>query len=285
VIHYHVDGELVPAGEASLGVDDRGFRYGDAARETLRAYGGSVHRWDAHRRRVERTCESLSIPVPDDLRERVRATLSASDLDDALLELVVTRGEGGDGPTPPDPAATDPTVVVTCESAPRGGRKGSHTWDDPAAVRVSRYRRPPAESLPPELKTASYLSPVLARLELDGEDEALVRDTGGAVVGGAASNAFFVDGDGLHAPDPGACPAFPGVVRQVVLDRARERGIPVTLGRYVPRDFRRADEAFLTNTAWEVRPVGTVDGVPVGGGPVTDLLRTAFANRIEAEFY
>ena len=39
---YHVNGELTPASEATVSVDDRGFRYGDAAFETCRAYGGRV---------------------------------------------------------------------------------------------------------------------------------------------------------------------------------------------------------------------------------------------------
>lgn len=285
MLQYHVDGELRPAEAATVSVADRGFRYGDGARETVRAYGGGLHEWAAHRGRLERTCEVLSIPVPDDLRERVEATLSANDLDDALLEVVVSRGEGGDGPTPPAAASTDPTVVVTVEAAPRGGRSGSPPWDRPARVRTVDRRRPATATLPTGLKTASYLSPVLARLELDGEDEALVRDGDGAVVGGAASNACFVDDDGVHAPDPDAVPAFPGVLQRVLLDHARDQGIPVTLGRYVPRDFRTAEEVFLTSTAWGIRPVDRVDGAPVGAGPVTDLLRTTFANRIEAEFY
>jgi len=36
---------------AAVSVDDRGFRYGDAAFETCRGYGGTVFAWDRHRRR------------------------------------------------------------------------------------------------------------------------------------------------------------------------------------------------------------------------------------------
>lgn len=44
-LRYHVDGEIVPASQATVSVEDRGFAYGDAAFETLRAYGGEVFRW------------------------------------------------------------------------------------------------------------------------------------------------------------------------------------------------------------------------------------------------
>ena len=51
-LRYHVDGELVPASEATVSVEDRGFAYGDAAFETMRAYGGEVFRWEAHANRL-----------------------------------------------------------------------------------------------------------------------------------------------------------------------------------------------------------------------------------------
>jgi branched-chain amino acid aminotransferase len=91
---YHVDGELVTREEATVPVDDRGFRYGDAAFETVRAYGGTVFAWHRHVRRLERTCETLGMPdaVPEDLADRVAATLEANDLADAYVRASVTRG-------------------------------------------------------------------------------------------------------------------------------------------------------------------------------------------------
>jgi branched-chain amino acid aminotransferase len=69
-MEYHVDGDLVPADEASVSVRDRGFMYGDAAFETLRAYGGDPFAWAAHRERLQHTAETLGFGdhVPDDLR-------------------------------------------------------------------------------------------------------------------------------------------------------------------------------------------------------------------------
>jgi len=49
-LRYHVDGEIVPASQATVSVEDRGFAYGDAAFETLRAYGGEVFRSGRPRR-------------------------------------------------------------------------------------------------------------------------------------------------------------------------------------------------------------------------------------------
>ncbi|MFW6376847.1 MAG: aminotransferase class IV [archaeon] len=284
-MQYHVDGDLVPADEASVSVRDRGFMYGDAAFETLRAYGGSIFEWDAHADRLGRTCDAIALDHglgDDDLHERVRETLSANDLDEAYVKLSITRGVQP-GKLSPDPDA-DPTVVVIVSELPRGGVHGEDVWDRPATVETVPTRRIPDAAIPAGVKTHNYLNGILARLDLHDADEALVRDVDGYVAEGATSNVFFVREDGLHTPTTDG-PVLPGVTRNVVLDLAREEELPVHTGRYEPADVREAEEAFLTNTTWEIRPIETVDGIDVGGGPVTDLLRTRFDRLLEDRHY
>ncbi|WP_435361107.1 aminotransferase class IV [Haloarchaeobius sp. DFWS5] len=285
-MHYHVDGELVPAAHASVSVDDRGFRYGDAAFETMRAYGGDVFEWEAHVDRLRRSCDALGFDPgveSGDLRARVDATLSANDLEEAYVRLSVTRGVQSGKLTPsPD---VNPTVIVVVKPLPRGGAESDPVWDGSATLQTTKTRKPPANSLPPGAKTHNYLNGILARNELvEGVDEALLRDQEGNVCEGATSNLFFVNEHGLHTPTADL-PLLPGITRTVVLDLAREEGVPVWQGRYSPEDVRTADEAFLTNTTWEIRPVETVDGMAVGGGPVTNLLRNRFDDLVERRHY
>jgi branched-chain amino acid aminotransferase len=281
-VYYHVDGDLVPAAEASVSVEDRGFLYGDAGFETCRAYGGAVFAWAAHRDRLDRTCETLGMPdaAPADLRARVDATLDRNDLADAYVRVSVTRGVQP-GKLTPDPDV-DPTVVVVVKPLPRGGVDGESVWDAPARVRTVERRRIPEAATPAAAKTHNYLDGILARLDLRGTDadEALVRDLDGFVAEGATSNVFHVVDGVLHTPSLDG-PILPGVTRAVVLDLADELSIPVETGRYEVGDVRAADEAFLTNSTWEVRPVATVDGEAVGGGPVTERLARAFDRRVE----
>ncbi len=282
-MYYHVDGELVPADEARVSVEDRGFLYGDAGFETCRAYGGAVFEWAAHRDRLARTCETLGMPdaAPADLRDRIDATLDRNDCGDAYVRVSVTRGVQP-GKLTPDPEV-DPTVVVIVKPLPRGGVDGESVWDGPATVRTVERRRIPEASVPAAAKTHNYLDGILARLDLRGTDadESLVRDLDGWVAEGATSNVFFVADGRLHTPSLDG-PILPGVTRTVVLALADEAGVPVETGQYEVGDVREADEAFLTNSTWEVRPVATVDGTPVGGGPVTDRLARAFDRRVEA---
>ncbi len=282
-MYYHVDDELVPADEARVSVEDRGFLYGDAGFETCRAYGGAIFEWAAHRDRLARTCETLGMPgaAPADLRGRIDATLDRNDCGDAYVRVSVTRGVQP-GKLTPDPEV-DPTVVVIVKPLPRGGVNSKSVWDGPATVRTVDRRRIPEASVPAAAKTHNYLNGILARLDLRGTDadESLVRDLDGWVAEGATSNVFFVTDGRLLTPSLDG-PILPGVTRTVVMDLADELGVPVETGQYEVSDVREADEAFLTNSTWEVRPVATVDGTQVGGGPVTDRLAQAFDRRVEA---
>ncbi|WP_049922770.1 aminotransferase class IV [Halopiger djelfimassiliensis] len=283
---YHVDGELVPASEATVSVDDRGFRYGDGAFETMRAYGGTVFEWQRHVRRLERTCEALSLEhglTAADLRSRIDETLAANDLEDASVRLSITRGVQP-GKLTPQPAV-DPTVVVYVSPLPRGGLEGKPVWDEPATVETVETRRVPDEAVPAGAKTHNYLAGILARTELsEVADEALLCDLDGHLAEGATSNLFFVRDGEVHTPSTDG-PVLPGITREIVLELAREVDLPVHEGRYEPDDVRRAEEAFLTNRTWEPRPIETLDGDPIGGGSVTDRLSRLYDERVERTCY
>jgi branched-chain amino acid aminotransferase len=289
-MEYHLNGDLVLRSEATVSVDDRGFRYGDAAFETCRAYGGEVFAWDRHLRRLRGTCEMLGMPevVPDDLAQRVAETLDANDLRDAYVRISISRGAQPGKLTPaPD---VDPTVVVYARPLPRGGTDGAPVWDDAAVVQSVATRRIPDGAVPADAKTHNYLDGVLARLELrraENEgyepDEALMCDADGHVAEGATSNLFFVDDGVVKTPAEGSI--LPGITRETVMQLAADEGFPVETGRYGLEDVRGADEAFLTNTTWEVRPIDELDHIDVGGGPMTDLLARLYDRRVEARCY
>ena len=288
---YHVDGDLVPAEEATVFVRDRGFMYGDGAFETLRIYGGDPFEWAAHRDRLQRTAETLGFAdaVPADLRDRVDATLAANDFEDAYCKVSVTRGVQP-GKLTPDPDV-DPTVVVYVSPLGRGGVEGEPVWDEPATLQTVRTRRPPAESLPADAKTHNYLPGILARLELRraataefAADEAVMRTVDGYLAEGATSNLFLVDGGTLKTPSEDL-PILPGVTRSVAIELAESEGFSVRTGEYTLDDLRDADEVFLTNSTWEIRPVTSVDGIDVSVGPMTRLLARLFDERVEREYY
>jgi len=288
---YHVDGDLVAADEATVSVEDRGFLYGDAAFETMRAYDGEIFEWEAHMDRLNETCDVLGLDhglSRSDLKARVDETLDANGVGDAYVRLSITRGVQPGKLTPDE--VVDPTVVVIVKPLPRGGRQSQPVWDGPATLQTVKTKRMPDAAIPSRVKTHNYLNGILARLELrvTDADEALMVDLDGRVTEGATSNLFFVQSNALRTPSLDG-PVLPGITRRVVLELAAEEGIPVKEGQYTPDDVRQADEVFLTNSTWELRPVETVDGISVGdregAGPVTTLLSRLFDAHVESTHY
>ncbi len=280
----HVNGELVSEDDASVSVSDRGFMYGDAAFETLRVYGGTPFRWDAHATRLAQTAQLLGfdgqIPSAENLRKRVTETLVANELTDAYVRLSVTRGVQPGKLTPDE--QVNPTVVVIVKALPRGGIEGSRVWDEPAAIEIADTRRIPSEAVPARAKTHNYLNGILARLELreTDADEALLRSTDGFLTEGATSNLFFLK-DGVLMTPTTELPLLPGVTRAVVCECAHELDIPVETGRYTPAVLKQADAVFLTNSTWEIRPVTRVGERSLSVGDITKTLQNQFDERVE----
>jgi branched-chain amino acid aminotransferase len=285
-MRYHVDGDLVADDDATVNVRDRGFQYGDAVFETLRAYGGQTFAWAAHYRRLGATSDALGIDHgldAADLRSRVHETLAANDLTDAYVRLSISRGVQSGRLTPS--GDLDPTVVVVVEPLPRGGVDGERVWNAPAVVESTDVRPQSDATVPSTAKTHNYLPGILARLDVSEDaDEALFVDDDGHLTEGATSNLFFVDEGVLHTPS-GDLDVLPGVTRWAVSELAADLGIPVETGRYTLEDLYAADEAFLTNTTWEVRPIVRVDGAAYDTCKVGAALAREYAREVERRHY
>ncbi|MDH5021569.1 aminotransferase class IV [Halobacterium rubrum] len=285
-MRYHVDGDLVADDDATVNVRDRGFQYGDAVFETLRAYGGQTFAWAAHYRRLGATSDALGIDHgldAADLRSRVHETLAANDLTDAYVRLSISRGVQSGRLTPS--GDLDPTVVVVVEPLPRGGVDGERVWNAPAVVESTDVRPPADATVPSTAKTHNYLPGILARLDVSEDtDEALFVDDDGHLTEGATSNLFFVDDGVLYTPS-GDLDLLPGVTRWAVSELAADLGIPVETGHYTLEDLYAADEAFLTNTTWEVRPIVRVDGAAYDTCKVGAALAREYAREVERRHY
>jgi len=285
---YHVNGELVARENATVSVEDRGFAYGDAVFETLRAYGGSIFEWNAHLERLESSCAALDLEhglSGATLRERVQETLGANDLEDAYVRLSITRGVQPGTLAPRD--SIDPTVVITVKPLPRGGVSGERVWDEPASLAVADIEAVPDAALPAHAKTHNYLSGVLARLETDA-DEALLCEPTGAITEGTVSNLWFVAEETLKTPALDG-PVLPGITRAVILDLAADLDIPVETGTYTVDELEAASAIMLSNTTWELRPVSQFETGSLEGRPpqrsIPERLLSAFDERVEARHY
>ena len=95
-----LNGELLPRSEARVPIDDRGFLYGAACFETLRAHGGAIFRLDRHLDRLEAGLRAMGVEAPPRavLQAAIAETLEANALPEARVRLTVSAGTGGARP-------------------------------------------------------------------------------------------------------------------------------------------------------------------------------------------
>ena len=272
-----VGGRFVPAERAHVSVFDRGFLFGDGLFETIRAYHGVPFALAEHLQRMKLGARALGFTIPWSLsrwRVTIVELLRRNDrLDvDAAVRITVTRGIGR-GLLPPRRAT--PTVVITLRELdarlPRLRRTG-------VAVALVPFHAG-AGGLLASVKTTDYATAVVARETARRRRayEAIYRLPDGTLGEGTTTNLFVVQGGRLTTP-PIAGGILPGVTRRLVLDLARNAGIPAAERRITVEDLRGADEAFLTATTIELLPISAVDGVAMGtaGRPVTRRLQRLF---------
>ena len=282
-IQVWVGDRLWPRDEARVSVFDSAVQGGDAVWEGLRVYDGKVFRLGDHLARLLDSARALRFePLPDldEVRKALFATLEANGMrDGAHVRLTLSRGP-----------------KLTSGMSPRFNRKGTclivlAEWKppvyDPNGVRLitSSVRRNSPRCLDSRIHHNNLLNNILAKLEADaaGVDDAVMLDLQGFVAETNATNIFLVKNGVLATPIADSC--LPGITRAVVLEIAREAGIPTSERRVTPAELWAADEVFTTGTMGELSPVLEVDGRGIGGaaGPVTRQLQDLFRQRTASE--
>ena len=93
----YVNGKMLPKSQAMVSVYDHGLLYGDGVFEGIRVYKGKIFKCKQHMNRLYRCADAihLKIPVsPDEMVKIQRECISANNLSDGYIRLVVTRGFG-----------------------------------------------------------------------------------------------------------------------------------------------------------------------------------------------
>jgi D-alanine transaminase len=276
----YLNGEYLPRSEAKLPIDDRGFYFGDGIYEATRAHDGRLYEPERHFRRLAYGLSELRIQgAPDaeqllEIHDRVLQENGAVH-GPAVVYTQVTRGVAARSHQFPS-SATKPTVYVSVipykphrESRERG--VAAVTYPD---IRWARC----------DLKTVNLLPNVLARqhaAEVGVTESIFVRD--GAITEGSHTNVFAVLGGELRT-HPLSNYILGGVTRDVVIEIARDQGIPVREFPFFERDLDRVEELFLTGTTTDVTPIVRLNDKPVASGeagPIARSLYHALMERIE----
>lgn len=254
------------AGATAIDLQDRGLQYGDGLFETIAVREGRLEFWHRHMKRLRLGCQRLNMAVPDEQLLLAEARRLLHDRSEAVIKVIVTRGEGGRGYRAPESAHTSPNRIISICDWP-----GYPAGNETGGV-VARYCTTPLGINPllAGVKHLNRLEQVMARSEWDDKEihEGLMADIHGHIVEGTMSNLFFVRNGVLHSPDLSNC-GVAGIVRDVILDLARAANIPLKIGRFNRADINGAEELFVSNSLIGVWPLRQLEQRHYRVGPLT----------------
>jgi branched-chain amino acid aminotransferase len=262
-----VGGELVSDDALTVGVRDRTFEHGVGLFESFRTWNGHPTLLRRHLERLRNSARELGLPLeagqlPD--AQAVAALIAASrDIVppgvDARLRITLT---GGLATSPPLRSIAWMSVGALPALIRKTGAIITESIEVPADDPLARH------------KTLNYWRKAIAHTRaLDaGADEVLCLTHDRLICEASRSNIFFVQDGRLHTPAADG-PLLPGIMRQVVLERARTLGIEAVEKSLPMECVASAHEAFLTNSVRGIVPVGRLMDVEFAvPGPVTDRL-------------
>ncbi|WP_319529086.1 aminotransferase class IV [uncultured Cohaesibacter sp.] len=242
---------------AQISPADRGLLLGDGLFETLPVLKGQALLWDRHRSRLMTAADTIGLALKADQLDGIVSQMErASDETPSILRLTVTRGIGGRGLLPPNPAS--PTIMATLAPLSLG-----FPFQDVRLV-TSQIRRNEA-SPTSTIKALAYLDNILATKEAEakGAGDALLLNSAGRVASTTIGNLFMVQGNHLITP-PITDGVLPGILRQVLLEEAPKLGLVAEERSIDPAELKKADGLFLTNSLRIIRRVTRLDGASLG---------------------
>jgi len=253
---YLVDDKIMPVERVPVDPGDRGLLYGFSLFETMLLREGRVVMLHRHLERLRRSARELGIQAveSEQLAHGCLESVRRAGVKVGVLRLTMTAGPGEGGP--------GTTLFTLREGVPYRPEQYAEGF----SLLVLEQRRS-EKSILVRHKTANCLENLLGRQEAieQGYDEGLLLNSKGCVAEGTVSNVFLLEGDELLTP-PVDAGLLPGIVRQLVLERAPGLGFRCREEHINVKDLYGADECFLTNSLMGIMPVTSLNGTPVGSG-------------------
>ncbi len=233
------------------GIDplDRAFLYGDGLFSSVRVTQEKPHLWARHLERLQFGADRLKLDVDFPwLTDHVLQ--QAQLLHCGVLKIIVSRGSGARGYSPPEQPAVSYIQLFPSNDDANEVLKSPIT----SGILTSQLGQ-----VMPQLagiKTLNRLEQVVLsqELALNGWRESLVCNSQGLIVEGVYSNCFFLVNDQWWTPAIESAGIL-GVMRAEVIERMQEQHIPLHLKTLHRDDVEQIDALFFCNSLTQIVPV------------------------------
>src|SRR5262245_23504818 len=241
-----INGKYFDKHDAKISVYDHGLLYGDGVFEGIRVYGGKVFKNKEHVDRLYDSARSIALEIPMSRAEMMAAlddSVKVNNKVEGYIRLIVTRGVGTLGL---DPRKCEPNIIIIVDGISLYPKELYESGLE--IITAATMRNHPAATNP-RVKSLNYLNSILAKMEAirAGCLEAIMLNHKGEVAECTGDNIFTVKNGVLRTP-PTEAGILEGVTRAVVIDLAKEAGVPFAEANMTRHDIFVADELFLTGT-------------------------------------
>ena len=253
IAFINFNGEIVSADTLLLTTSNRAFKYGDGLFESMRLMKGELKFAEIHADRLQRGMKALKIDGYSQmdawfLKEKVAELAIRNKAKHARIRLTVYRDAGG--LYTPSQNKMGYCMELTPIDEPRYFLNGKGLIMD-----IFTDLPKPTNYLS-NIKTCNSLVYVMAGIfkSQNRLDEVFLLNQNGFLCEAGSSNIFVWYKDHLYTPALSeGC--VEGVMRQVIINIAKENNIGVTEAQISPDILYEADEVFLTNASRGVQCV------------------------------
>lgn len=246
----------ITAEEQLISINNRGFAYGDALFETLKASHGKLLFWEDHYFRLMASMRIMRMEIPmnftmEFLDEQIQNTLKANDLTNASarVKLMVHRNEGGLYL----PTNNEVGFVIVAKQI----EHDFYVFNDgfyEVDLFKDYYISP---CLLSTLKTNNKALNVVGSIYAKENklDNCLVLNTNKHVIEALNGNVFVVKGNTIKTP-PISDGCLKGVMRKQIIEVLKTLPEFELIEESVsPFELQKADEIFLTNVIVGIQPI------------------------------
>lgn len=237
---------------AILSANNRGLRFGDGLFETMKSLNGQLQFADEHFARLWKGLQILQFNIPkhftpEILEEEIRELLKKNDHRKiARIRITVFRGDGGLY----DAINHTPNYLIQTWQLP----DEAGNWNSNGLVLGIYTDVKKSCDILSNLKHNNFLPYVMAALHAKKQkwNDAIILNTAGRLCDTTIANIFLIKDEVIYTPAL-AEGCIAGVMRKNIINRLVVANYKVSEVLLTVDDLLAADEAFLTNSIYNIR--------------------------------
>lgn len=270
----NTNGTLQEKEQASIAHNNRGFLYGDAVFETIKAVNGKLLFWEDHYFRLMASMRILRMEIPmtftpDFLEKELLKTIEATNLSQSPAQVRITVYRESSGKYLPTSNAVGYYAFAKAASTP------FYTLSEtPYQVELYKDHYVNADIMS-TLKTTNKIVHVTGSIYAheNGYDNCLLLNHKKNVVEALQGNLFLVKGNVIKTP-PLEDGCLRGIIRKQLLNIIPQKKEYVQEESAIsPFELQKADELFITNTIMGIRPITKYRKKTYNSKVASDLLK------------